>query len=96
MELGFEGEIVTLTDEFGNDLQFEHYGSLEMDGTVYVGLIEITDDPKAKLQNNGTLFLLKTVEDDNGEELLVTIDDDDELKRVIALFEEEYDDLIVD
>ncbi len=96
MEMGFEGEIVTLTDEFGNDIQFEHYGSLEMDGTVYVGLIEITDDPKAKLMNNGTLFLLKTVEDDNGEELLVTIDDEDELKRVIALFEEEYEDLIVD
>ena len=96
MEMGFEGEIVTLTDEFGNDIQFEHYGSLEMDGTVYVGLIEITDDPNAKLMNNGTLFLLKTVEDDGGEEILVTIDDEDELKRVIALFEEEYEDLIVD
>jgi uncharacterized protein YrzB (UPF0473 family) len=74
-------DIITLTDEDGKELQFEHYNSVEMDGTVYVGLIEIFDDPKKQLESDGTLFILKTVEDDTGEEILVTIDDE-ELARV--------------
>jgi cell division protease FtsH len=39
--------------------------------------------------------VLKTVEDDAGEEILVTIDDD-ELERVSKVFEENYEDLILD
>ena len=88
-------DIITLTDEDGKELQFEHYNSVEMDGTVYVGLIEIFDDPQKQLESDGTLFILKTVEDDAGEEILVTIDDD-ELERVSKVFEENYEDLILD
>lgn len=88
-------DIITLTDEDGKELQFEHYNSVEMDGTVYVGLIEIFDDPKKQLESDGTLFILKTVEDDAGEEILVTIDDE-ELARVSKVFEENDEDLVLD
>lgn len=88
-------DIITLTDEDGKELQFEHYNSVEMDGTVYVGLIEVFDDPQKQLESDGTLFILKTVEDDAGEEILVTIDDE-ELARVSKVFEENDEDLVLD
>lgn len=96
MDSEYGNDIITLTDEQGNDLQFEHFGSVEMDGTIYVGLIELFDDPKKQIESDGTLFILKTVEDDGGEEILVTIDDEDELKRVSKVFEETFEDLILD
>ena len=96
MNSEYGNDIVTLTDEDGTELQFEHFGSVEMDGTVYVGLIELFDDPQKQLESDGTLFILKTVEDDAGEEILVTIDDEDELSRVSRVFEETFEDLILD
>lgn len=96
MDSEYGNDIVTLTDENGMELQFEHFGSVEMDGTVYVGLIELFDDPQKQLESDGTLFILKTVEDDAGEEILVTIDDDDELSRVSKVFENTFEDLILD
>lgn len=92
----YGNDIITLTDESGTELQFEHFGSVEMDGTIYVGLIELFDDPKKQLESDGTLFILKTIEGDAGEEILVTIDDDDELNRVSRVFEETFEDLILD
>ncbi len=92
----YGNDIVTLTDELGNELQFEHFGSVEVDGIVYVGLIELFDDPQKQLESDGTLFILKTVEDDGGEEILVTIDDEEELSRVSKVFEETFEDLILD
>lgn len=91
----YGNDIITLTDEDGRELQFEHFGSVEVDGIVYVGLIEVFDDPKKQIESDGTLFILKTVEDDSGEEILVTIDDD-ELEKVSKVFEETYEDLILD
>ena len=96
MDSEYGNDIVTLTDENGMELQFEHFGSVEMDGTVYVGLIELFDDPQKQLESDGTLFILKTVEDDAGEEILVTIDDADELSRVSKVFEDTFEDLILD
>lgn len=95
MENEYGNDIVTLTDEEGNEIQFEHFGSVEMDGTVYVGLIELFDDPQKQLESDGTLFILKTVEDDAGEDIFVTIDDD-ELERVSRVFEETFEDLTLD
>ena len=91
----YGNDIITLTDEDGRELQFEHFGSVEVDGIVYVGLIEVFDDPKKQIESDGTLFILKTVEDDSGEEILVTIDYD-ELEKVSKVFEETYEDLILD
>ena len=92
----YGNDIITLTDEEGNELQFEHYGSVEMDGTIYVGLTELFDDPEKQLLSNANLIILKTVEDDGGEEIFVTIDDDDELKRVVKVFEDTFDDIVLD
>ena len=95
MNSEYGNDIITLTDEDGRELQFEHFGSVEVDGTIYVGLIEVFDDPQKQLESDGTLVILKTVEDDSGDEILVTIDDE-ELKMVSKVFEEKFEDLILD
>lgn len=79
-------EIFTLTDEEGNESEFELIASQEIDGITYVALVpyepEKADDPEQDY------VVLKLVNDENGEELLVTIDDDDEFERVAEVFED--------
>lgn len=95
MNSEYGNDIITLTDEDGRELQFEHFGSVEFEGTVYVGLVEIFDDPQKQIESDGTLVILKTVEDDAGEEILVTIDEE-ELEKVSKVFEDTFEDLILD
>lgn len=90
----YGNDFVVLTDENGQEIEFEVLGSVDFDGITYVGLIEQFDDPQAQVESDGQMIVLKAIEDDNGEELLVTIDDD-ELAKVLPAFEEalgeEYD-----
>lgn len=90
----YGNDFVVLTDEDGREIEFEILGSVECEGMTYVGLVEQFEDPKAQLESDGRMVVLKAIEDDNGEELLVTIDDE-ELAKVLPAFEEalgeEYD-----
>ena len=81
-ELFDEEEIFTLTDEEGNENQFELIGSREIDGNTYLALVPIDG-------NDDEYVILKADIDDNGEEILVTIDDDDEFDRVADYFDDE-------
>ena len=80
----FESEIFTLTDDEGNESDFEMIGSLDIDGGTYVALIPVEDN------DDGEYVILKVVVDDDGEETLVTIDDDEEFDKVADAFEDEF------
>ena len=83
----FNEEVFTLTDEEGNEKQFELLGSQEIDGNTYLALVPVEDN------ENEEYVILKVEEDENGEEILVTIDDDDELEAVYgALMDLIYED----
>ncbi len=88
----FGDEIYTLTDDEGNESQFELLASREIDGVTYFALIPIEDN------DNGEYVILKSEIDEDGEEMLVTIDDDDEFDRIADIFDDElfsevdYDD----
>lgn len=88
----YGNDYLTLTDEEGREIEFEHVASVEIDGETYVGLIEVFDDPAAQLQSDGQLVILKVIEDDAGEEVLVTIDNDEELTRAVKAFEKELEE----
>lgn len=79
-------EIFTLTDEEGNESEFELIASQEIDGVMYVALVPYTE--KNKDSDEQDYVVLKLMTDEKGEELLVTIDDDDEFEKVAEIFED--------
>lgn len=79
----FEEEILTLTDEDGNESDFEFAGKLELDGNTYVALVPVEG-------NDEEFVILKLATDENGEEYLATVDDDDEFDKAADAFEDEF------
>ena len=83
-----EINIVTLTDEDGNEIDFEFIGDAEIDGVVYFAVT-----PAGVQENNEGIIeytLLKLVEDEEGE-TYVTIDDEDEFDKVAGFFDDMFD-----
>ena len=79
--------IFTLTDEEGNESEFELLGELTIDDNTYLALMPLDGD-------EDEYVVLKIEVDENGDELLVTIDDDDEFDRVADAFEDSFMDEI--
>ena len=75
--------IITLTDEEGNESEFELLGELPLDGNTYLALIPLDGE-------DDEFVILKVEVDENGDEILVTIDDDDEFDRVADTFEDTF------
>lgn len=75
--------IFTLTDEEGNESEFELLGELSLDDNTYLALIPLDGD-------EDEYVILRVEVDENGDELLVTIDDDDEFERIADTFEDTF------
>lgn len=78
-------EIFTLTDEEGNEHEFELMDVMEENGTVYYALVPYMEDPEAAIEEDTELVILK-VGEENGEEFLATIDNDEEYERIGNIF----------
>lgn len=78
--------VYTLTDEDGNESQFELIGELEIENVTYLALCPVDQEDSEEDE----YVILKVTTDENGEELLVTIDDDDEFDRVADAFEDQF------
>ncbi len=78
--------IFTLTDEEGNESQFELIGNLDINGNTYVALVPVESENSEEEE----YVVLKVEEDENGDEFLVTIDDDDEFDEVADAFEDQF------
>lgn len=78
-------EIFTLTDEEGNEHEFELMDIMEENGTVYYALVPYSEDPDAMIEEDTELVILK-VGEENGEEFLATIDNDEEYERIGNIF----------
>ncbi len=79
----YEQEVFTLTDEDGNESDFEFIGRIELEDNTYVALIPVEG-------NEEEYVILKIVTDEDGEEILVTIEDDEEFDRAADAFEDEF------
>ena len=66
----FEQEVFTLTDEEGNESDFEFIGRIELDDNTYVALLPVEGA-------EDEYVILKVEKDENGEEFLSTIEDDE-------------------
>jgi len=80
-----EGNIITLTDPDGNDVEFELLDSIEYKDEIYLILIETVDDEG--------VTILKLVEGENEEDdELVTLEDEETAEAVYEIFKERNKD----
>ena len=89
-----EGEFYTLTDDDGNENQFELIASCELDGNTYLALIPVGEDGTSA--EDEEYVILKRETDEAGEEILVTIDDDEEFDKIADIFDDEFADIDYD
>ena len=84
-------QIFTLTDEEGNEIDFEVIGEYEKNGERYFAMIPTEDENP---NDDVCEYVILKLSKDGDEEVLVTVDDDDELQDVyehfmVLLFDDE-------
>ena len=91
----YEPDIISVTDEDGNEILFELLERYETDEDVYVAITEYRDDEEEIVEADFEVIILKVVNDENGDEYLEEIKDDMEYEQVsdilMAKVEEKYD-----
>ncbi len=90
-------DLYTLTDEEGVEQTFELMDVYEAeDGELYYALVPYYDNPEEMVEADTELVILRSEEDENGEEVLASIDDDEEYEKIGNIFltrlSETYDD----
>lgn len=90
----YEPDIISVTDENGNEILFELLERYETEDDVYVAITEYRDDAEEIVQADYEVIILKVLED-NGEEYLAEIEDENEYEQVsdilMAKIEEQYE-----
>ena len=86
-EMMEEIDIYTLTDEEGNESQFELIDEVEMDGKTYYALTELDAEGN---QVSEEYVILRLEKEENGEETLISIDDDEEFDKIADYFDDKF------
>ena len=79
-----EADVITLTDEEGNNIDYMVVDGVENNDNLYLALVEAehADDDECEF------IILKCLSaEEDGEDSLVTIDDEEEFNTVLKLFE---------
>ena len=87
----FSPDLIVLSDENGEEHEFELIDTLELDDTTYYALIPTfhVDDIEA----DGDLVVLKSeIDEESNEEFFTPIEDEEEFEKVLGLFTERLED----
>lgn len=84
----YGNDFVVLTDEDGNDQEFEHIDTVELDGQVYMAFIPAD----LAAEDEAEVVILKVVTE-NGEEILASVEDEDEAERVYQIVIQHVEEL---
>jgi len=78
----FGSDLITISDESGNDFVLEHVDTIEHDGVFYMAVLptDIDEDDE-----NYGLSILRVI-NENGEDVLDTIDDEELLDELYEKF----------
>lgn len=87
MDNKFGADIITLTDDEGNEYEFEHIDTIELNSKMYLAFTEA--DASNDDENVSEIIILRLDKDENGEEVLSTVDDEAELEAAYEAFMEE-------
>ena len=82
-----ETNIITLTDEAGNNVDFEVIDLIDYDGKQYVVLLPAEDD-----EDEAGEVVILSYENDGENDIFLSIEDDNELNEVFAVFMERAKD----
>ncbi len=77
--------IITLTDEEGNEIEFEYLDAVEMDGKEYIVLLPVEEQEKGEV-------VIFRVEGEEDNETYVGLEDEEEAEKVFNLFKEKARD----
>lgn len=88
-EIYEQQDVFTLTDEEGNESEFELLATIEDNGTTYLALSPMDEEAAEE----GSYVILKLEEGDDGDNTLVTVDDDAEFDRIADLFDAQFAEL---
>ena len=81
-------DIVVLVDENGDEVEFEHIDTIEMNGNEYVVLAPFDEEEdESEEKDEEEVIILKIEHNEDGEDSFVTIEDDDELDEVFNEFQ---------
>lgn len=83
-EMENEGALITLTDDEGNEVEFEFLDVIEYDGDEYIVLIENDEDADE-------VVILKINALDEETEEYVSIGDEEILQTVFDMFKKKYE-----
>ena len=81
----FENDYFTLTDEDGNEIEFELIGQCEKNGQQYFAMIPVEE---AEKETDMIEYVLLKLVEENGEEVFVTVDDEDEQDEIADYFDD--------
>ena len=91
----YEPDLLSVTDEDGNEIVFELLEKYETDDDVYVAITEYHDVAEEIVEADYEVIILKVVNDENGDEYLEEIQDDIEYEQVsdilMSMVEKKYD-----
>lgn len=90
-EMEFGPNILSLTDEDGNEHEFEILDELDVDDKHYVALLPADEEDFEDEEDDGQLIVLRSEEED-GEEFLAYIEDEEEFNKIAAMFVERLSD----
>lgn len=90
----YEPDIISVTDDDGNELLFELLERYESDNGVYVAITEYRDDVEDIVEADYEVIILKVAEE-NGDEYLEEIEDEAEYNEISEILmnkiEQQYD-----
>ncbi len=90
----YEPDIISVTDENGNEILFELLERYETDDNVYVAITRYYETDEEIVDGDYEVIILK-VENDGGDEYLAEIEDEMEFEQIsdilMAKVEEKYD-----
>ena len=82
-----EVSILTLTDENGEDVDFEYMDSIEYEGKEYLVLIPVEDE-------SGEIVILEIEPVDEETENYLAVEEEAVLNAVFGIFKEKYKDVL--
>lgn len=91
----YEPDIISVSDDEGNEILFELLERYETDDDVYVAITEYHDSDEEIVEGDYEVVILKVDYDDDGNEYLVEIEDENEFEQVsdilMQMVEDKFD-----